>query len=243
MINRNLLSFLKKIRSIGTCYIANQTSTHLEHIRRHELSVVCNVFQRKGRLLEIGAGTGWQAKALQELGYDVSAIDLSTSNLKNDRIWPITDYDGKTIPFENNSFDIVYSSNVLEHIEHYSEFQKEIHRVLKKNGVVIHVLPSSSWRWWSNITEILKKWRLPLIHGAHAQNAFSEIYYFSRWSWVRRFRKENWKIDHIYSIGLFYTGSSIMDNRLEIKKRIILSKILGSACNIFILRDNLETRK
>jgi uncharacterized UPF0146 family protein len=38
-------------------------------------------------MLEIGAGTGWQAKALQERGFDIKTVDLATSNYKNDRIF------------------------------------------------------------------------------------------------------------------------------------------------------------
>jgi len=117
---------------------------------------------------------------LQNIGYDVCAIDIPSSNLGKDRIWPVTDYDGKTIPAEDDTFDIVFSSNVLEHIPHIYQFQKEIQRVLKPDGIVIHILPSSSWRIWSNFTEIIKYWRLPLVHGEHAGNSFTEIFYFRR---------------------------------------------------------------
>ena len=235
MKSHDIKKALKKLRSLGTFYIADQTPEHLEAIRLYELDVALKLLPLEGRLLEIGAGTGWQAQALQNQGYDVSGIDIPSSNLKDDRIWPVTDYDGKNIPFENNTFDIVFSSNVLEHIY---DFQAEIERVLKPGGIVIHILPSSSWRLWSNITEILKKWRPPLIHGEHAGNSFIEIYYFSRWYWRHLFHKTGWKIESVKPIGLFYTGSSIMDSRLSIGIRSKLSLVMGSACNIFILRSN-----
>jgi len=142
------------------------------------------------------------------------------------------------IPFEDHAFDIVFSSNVLEHIPHVVEFQKEIQRVLKPDGIAIHVLPSSSWRVWSNMTEMLKNWRLPLVHGEHAGNSFIEIYYFSRWSWSRLFCNTGWIIENLKPIGLFYTGSSIMDSRLSIKTRRQLSRVMGSACNIFVLKKS-----
>ncbi len=228
---------LKNIRRFFTAWIAKSTLSHLEAIRASELKEALSYFPLEGRVLEIGAGTGWQAKALAAKGYNVSAIDVSVSNLKAERIYPIIDYDGKEIPFGNNTFDIVFSGNVLEHIEHIYEFQKEIHRVLKPNGVAIHVLPSSSWRLWSNITEILKKWRIPLVHGEIAVNAFVEIYTFSRKSWLNVFRETGWEIENLQSMGLFYTGSSIMDSRLTIGFRRSLSQVLGSSCNIFVLKS------
>ena len=240
MNRRNIIDMLKRVRSICTFYIAEQTPKHLESIRNYELSMAINFLSPNGRLLELGAGTGWQAQELHKLGYVVSAIDIPSSNYMSSRIYPVIDYDGKTIPFENNTFDIVFSSNVLEHIAHIYEFQDEIHRVLKPGGVVVHILPSSYWRFWSSLTEILKSWRPPLVHGEQARNVFEEIFYFSRYAWKRLFRKSGWEISKVQSAGLFYTGSSIMDSRLNISLRKKLSFILGSACNIYVLKNNAK---
>ena len=98
----------------------------------------------RGRLLEIGAGTGWQALALVKRGYEVSAVDLPASKYAGDRVFPVIDYDGHTLPFKDGAFGMVYSSNLLEHIPHLEAFQQEIHRVLRPDGCVVHVLPSSS---------------------------------------------------------------------------------------------------
>jgi SAM-dependent methyltransferase len=223
------------IRSTVMWWIADQTMDHLESIRRYELDIVIGLLQGKGKVLEIGAGTGWQAQIFASRGYDVSAIDLASSCYKGIRIWPITDYDGNTIPFEDNSFDIIFSSSVLEHIPQIYEFQKEINRVLKPDGCVIHVVPSSSWRFWTNLTEILKFWSIPKVHGEHAGNALSEIFYFSRQWWSQLFRDTGWALKAYYTNELFYTGHSIMDSRLPIRTRCKLSHILGSSCHIFVL--------
>lgn len=238
MNRHNMINILKKMRSICTFYIANPTLKHLEYIRSYELDVAVKLFPSKGRLLELGAGTGWQAQALQEYGYDVSAIDLPSSNYMSSRIHSVIDYDGKTIPFESDEFDIIYSSNVLEHIPHIYEFQDEIHRVLRPGGIVVHVLPSSYWRFWSNLTEVLKNWRLPLVHGEHARNSFVEVFYFSRYAWERLFCKTGWEINKVQAMGLFYTGSSIMDLRLNIGIRKKLSLVMGSSCSIYVMKSN-----
>jgi SAM-dependent methyltransferase len=103
-----------------------------------------------GDLLEIGAGTGWQARALSRAGYHVEAIDLPAerdiSNHARAREWPIRDYDGAHIPFADAAFDIVYSSNVLEHVERLDTLMEETRRVLRPDGIALHLLPNPQWR-------------------------------------------------------------------------------------------------
>jgi hypothetical protein len=45
--------------------------------------------------------------------------------------------------------NIAFSSNVLEHIAHGRAFQAELHRVLKPDGIAVHLLPTASWRLWT----------------------------------------------------------------------------------------------
>jgi 2-polyprenyl-3-methyl-5-hydroxy-6-metoxy-1,4-benzoquinol methylase len=234
--NQGLKEVFKKIRSICTFYVAKENPDFVKAIRLYELDVTLNLLPKDGRLLEIGAGTGWQARALESHGYNVSAIDLPSSSYRDSRIWPVTDYAGTKIPFEDNTFNIVFSSNALEHIPHIYEFQKEIHRVLKPDGLVIHILPSSSWRLWTNITCLLKNWMPPNSHGEHAGNSISEIYYFSRRWWSRLFLGTGWTIMNQKSNKLFYTGNLLMGSRLSLNMRSKLSRVLGGACNIFVLR-------
>lgn len=128
---------------------------HLQKIRKYELTLVLPELPEGSKILEIGAGSGWQAKLISEKGFQVIAIDVVGSNYSEDRIWPVIIYDGKTIPFITGYFDVIFSSCVLEHIPKLEAFQREIHRVLKNDGIAIHILPDSVWRIWSNITHYL----------------------------------------------------------------------------------------
>jgi len=133
-------------------------SDYLALLRSSELESVLSILAKQKRktcqlnILEIGAGTGWQARRLSEAGYDVQAIDLEQGNKPETRVWPVIEYDGRHLPFVDNYFDVVFSSNVLEHIPHLVEFQSEIHRVLKPDCLVMHVLPSCSWRLWTSVS-------------------------------------------------------------------------------------------
>lgn len=128
-------------------------------LRHHELQDAFCLLKRfditSGHLLEIGAGAGWQAREISENGFNVKAIDIETSRYISNSVWPVEEYDGYKIPFPENHFDVIFSSNVLEHIPHIEKYQAEITRVLKNSGVAIHIVPTASWRLWTNITHYL----------------------------------------------------------------------------------------
>ncbi|MDO8555668.1 MAG: class I SAM-dependent methyltransferase [Nanoarchaeota archaeon] len=86
-----------------------------------------------GRLLDIGAG-----KAPYKVFFDpfvkeyVKFDSASTLACPQDVVG-----DAQKLPFANNSFDTVFSSQTLEHIPYPQKVIDEIHRVLKPGGVCI----------------------------------------------------------------------------------------------------------
>ncbi|MDD4182632.1 MAG: class I SAM-dependent methyltransferase, partial [Candidatus Omnitrophica bacterium] len=45
------------------------------------------------------------------------------------------------IPYPEGTFDFIYSNQVIEHVEDLNKVLSEMHRVLKNNGVMMHVFP------------------------------------------------------------------------------------------------------
>jgi SAM-dependent methyltransferase len=205
--------------------------------------------------LEIGAGAGWQTRALAERGYAVEAIDTEGSCYEQERVWPVIIYDGHVIPFDDESFDVVFSSNVLEHIPRVEQFQEEIKRVLKVGGAAVHILPSASWRIWTSATHYLQLCkevmrspaslrgklyylrcnRYPPRHG-ESGSALTEVYTFSKRAWIKLFGATGWIVEKTYSNNLFYTGHSILDSLLPLRVRHWMSYVLGSSCNVIYLK-------
>lgn len=124
----------------------------LNELRAAELAHIVACMPPGSRVLEVGAGTGQQARLLSDQGFDVAAIEIPASNYSASRIFPIVDYDGRTIPFPDASFDAVFSSNVLEHVPDLVTMHREIRRVVKPGGSVIHVLPTHIWRVWTTLS-------------------------------------------------------------------------------------------
>jgi SAM-dependent methyltransferase len=127
---------------------------HLNTLRKAEIDRIVGFFEPNARVLEIGAGTGEQALGLKRRGFDVTAIEIADSDYDSDRQFPIIDYDGKHIPLPDASVDIVFSSNVLEHVPDLTQMHSEIRRVLKPSGYCIHVLPTHSWRLWTTLSSV-----------------------------------------------------------------------------------------
>ncbi len=128
---------------------------HLEKLRKEEVETVRSRFSPGKRVLEIGGGSGYQASVLASWGCNVVSIDLLNRPVPQTRFYPVLDYDGVNFPFANESFDIIFSSNVLEHIQPLPPIFTEMRRVLKAEGVALHLVPSSAWRLWTNISHYI----------------------------------------------------------------------------------------
>jgi 2-polyprenyl-3-methyl-5-hydroxy-6-metoxy-1,4-benzoquinol methylase len=126
-------------------------SRHLSLLRKEEIETVRSWFKAGMRVLEIGGGNGYQASVIASWGCEVNSIDLPRAGAE-DRYHRVQEYDGEHIPFTQGSFDMVFSSNVLEHIPHLPIMLEEMRRVLVPGGVMIHILPSAQWRLWTSLS-------------------------------------------------------------------------------------------
>jgi ubiquinone/menaquinone biosynthesis C-methylase UbiE len=101
-------------------------------------------------VLDIGSGSGWIARRLTHGGVCVTSVDLSLKNLARIRSSIHSEDIGRTgfvlgdalrIPFQDNSFDAVVASEVLEHLNVPASCVREFYRVVKPNGRVIISTP------------------------------------------------------------------------------------------------------
>jgi len=93
-------------------------------------------------ILDFGCGVGssldFFAKTLA--GSKWTGVDIEESPEVNARTrtdGQFFTYDGVNLPFEDQSFELVYSNQVLEHVRHPEKVLAEISRVLTKDGVFI----------------------------------------------------------------------------------------------------------
>ncbi len=94
------------------------------------------------RVLEVGAGHGAFTKKLYDNKFDVSACDLFPDIFYFDKIECKFADITKSLPYPDNSFDIVTAVEVMEHIHDHTVFMKECNRVLKQGGILAVSTPN-----------------------------------------------------------------------------------------------------
>jgi SAM-dependent methyltransferase len=94
------------------------------------------------RVLELGAGDGVQTAVLRGIFPEVTPVDIAPSGEVEGMIIA----DAAELPFEDNSFDLIFSSNVLEHVEQLDVAFDEMKRVLAPGGIMIHSMPTGTWK-------------------------------------------------------------------------------------------------
>ncbi|MFT5440982.1 MAG: SAM-dependent methyltransferase [Myxococcota bacterium] len=109
------------------------------------------------KLLEIGCGIGIDGRFFSSNGAEYQAVDMSRESLKlaqkhfnmKDLVARFTNGDATRLPFEDNSFDVVYSSGVLHHIPDMKAACREAVRVLRPGGTArVMLYHKASYHYW-----------------------------------------------------------------------------------------------
>jgi SAM-dependent methyltransferase len=141
----------------------------LRAIREAELGEVLPHLPSGSRILEIGGGSGWQAARLAATGFSVESVDLASNPYQEVMEWPVRTYDGESLPYPSSTFDVVFSSNVLEHVDDLDRLMRETARVVKPGGMAIHLMPTSQWRLLTLVAHY--PWLVKLASGRTGSHA------------------------------------------------------------------------
>jgi 2-polyprenyl-3-methyl-5-hydroxy-6-metoxy-1,4-benzoquinol methylase len=104
----------------------------------------------KGDLLDFGAGTGNLTQRACSLGQfnSVTAIDMMQrpTGIHNSVKWISSDLNQST-NFPDQTFDVIISAEVIEHLENPRAVSREWYRLLRPSGTLIFSTPNNeSWR-------------------------------------------------------------------------------------------------
>ncbi|MBN1796649.1 MAG: class I SAM-dependent methyltransferase [Sedimentisphaerales bacterium] len=115
------------------------------------------------RILEIGCGIGLVVNELTKKGYDIAGTDISTEAIEYGRKkFPeinLKVHAAERLPYDDESFDVVLSFDLFEHISEIDKHISQVYRVLKNRGYYLFQTPhkyfsatfdtlsSMSFRW------------------------------------------------------------------------------------------------
>lgn len=105
---------------------------------------------QKSMILDFGCGAGKSVQQLRLLGYQGFGCDIRIDDkvsreiklLHNKNIIRLINASPYKLPFDDNTFDFIFSDQVFEHVQNYSKTISEMKRVLKPSGCTLHVFPS-----------------------------------------------------------------------------------------------------
>lgn len=131
--------------------------------RSLEMRALCGLqdFRWCRRVLELGCGNAF-GSALLSAGRELMvATDLASPDVQSHSIGlgkarelvsglglkycRVMAASGEALPYRDQSFDLVFSLFVLEHIGDRDRCLAEMHRVLERGGLAVHAVPGAMW--------------------------------------------------------------------------------------------------
>lgn len=98
----------------------------------------------RGKVMDVGCGDCPYAHLVNRDTCTYLPVDTFSAAEFGYRRSDITSFDGRTLPFEDNSIDHVLCSEVFEHVAEPGQLASEIHRVIKPKGTALITIPWSA---------------------------------------------------------------------------------------------------
>ena len=140
----------------------------------------------KGKTLNLGAGAvRWLENDIFLGDENFISSDIDEKNLgRENKAKNKLTIDATNIPFKNNEISQIIILDVLEHIKDHEQVLNEIHRTLKKNGVLVISVPNDTLLSYLN----------PIRYAQHERH-------YKIKGILKMLKKKGFKIEGIFSGG------------------------------------------
>jgi SAM-dependent methyltransferase len=180
------------------------------------------------RLLEVGSGVGLTVAAARKRGIEAFGIEpggdefegtlqVSWDVLREGGIHSevIRGANGEQIPFPDNHFDLVFSSNVLEHVDDPPQVVAEIVRVLKPGGHAQIVVPNYGSLWEGHYGIIWIPHLSPALAKLYVRLRGRDAAFIDTLQFVTRGKLERWLAPHRDRIDVLGWGVDVWEQRIR----------------------------
>lgn len=181
-----------------------------------------NYVEENAKILDVGFGLGYGLNILAIKAQEVNGIDVDSKVLeycrntlvgRNPRLNILDIFDGYTIPFPDETFDVVTCVDVIEHVEDFNRLIKEMIRVSRK-GVFLST-PNRRPEFTNKDGSPKNYWHLR----EWSYKEFDEI--------ARKFGRIEWRFINGPYEGPFTISTEIDKNTLALSPFIFKSENMG----------------
>ena len=130
-------SFIGKFKFFGRMLLDLQILTIFRDIKK-------TIPNFKGDVLDVGCGQSPYKFLLDDSQTKYFGVDIVDAEKFDYNNTDITPFNGEDIPFEDEKFDGLICTEVLEHVQNYQKLIDEMHRVMKRGGQGFITIPWSA---------------------------------------------------------------------------------------------------
>lgn len=148
--------------------------------RMRRLRQLCNEIDGTGRILDVGGTHSWW-NMVQPLNREITIVNIDTRLEDNVRAagYEFAVADGRSLPYETGSFDLVFSNSVIEHVGNWEDQQRFASELLRVGKSVYVQTPNKWFPVEPHLITIFVHWlptavQVPLIR------------WLSVWGWVTK---------------------------------------------------------
>jgi SAM-dependent methyltransferase len=122
----------------------------------------CNKYGKKGKWLDVGCDDAVWTKKISDSKkvewYGIEVVEERAKIARKKGVKTKVSTLETVFPYKDNTFDLVHSNQVIEHLFNLDFFISEIRRVLKPGGVL--VISTENPASWHNIFALLMGWQM-----------------------------------------------------------------------------------
>jgi 2-polyprenyl-3-methyl-5-hydroxy-6-metoxy-1,4-benzoquinol methylase len=160
-----------------SCGVRKGTYLESEAMRVEEYREILSViraFRPRGRLLEVGCAAGSFLNYAKRSGYEVEGVDISAwaADMAREQ-FGVTVHVGRLmeVKFRDESFDVIFCGDLLEHEPDPVALFREASRVLKPGGLVAVKVPTYVNSFYFRLARLIPKVLLLAIFDARLLRA------------------------------------------------------------------------
>ena len=139
--------------------------------RRLEGAVIFTLLQREFAeraqnplILEFGSGAGYQTEWLKRLGRCVLSDLYIDDDLRIVKDGPFVVCDVTNAPFRSNTFGVIFSNHVIEHLTEPAQSFRELQRIGREDCLYAFAVPTSLWsilsvpvQYWDKLRNVFAR--------------------------------------------------------------------------------------